>query len=239
MVLELANIHLKNFKHLLPEGIRELLKDVDVHLNKTDLEVTGQLDNPTYKFTLDLDQVISKNKHIGALIADLKYSNQNLNGNITLKNENYGLLPPLDLEIIKFPIDLGLNKNFGKINGDYLAKMSMDSLNLQIVESFQPYLKNIKGTANAEITVSGTNEKDYKINGYLNSSDLSFKFMQNNLDYSMKTKLTFDNQKVKIDTLTLVNFGMKSYARVNGLVEFENNKLTEYNLGLNAENYTL
>jgi hypothetical protein len=239
LAIEASNLQLKHFKDILPMNIREILKDIDFSIEKSSMEISGNLNAPVYHFTLNTNDIISKNKQIGALIADLNYKNLNMTGRIEMLSDNYGELPPLRLDLQKFPIDLSFTDNLGKREGEFLAVFGLDSLNMQVIEPFQPYIKNIKGFANAQIKVNGSDLEDYKINGYINTNDLNFKLMQNNLDYSVNSKISFNDTKIKIDTLNIVNFGTKNSARLKGNLNFAQNTVTDLNLNLKADNFSL
>jgi len=239
VTLDIQNIKLKNFLNLMPENLRTMFNDVDFHLNEAKLEIEGDYENPVFKFKLNVDKILMQNQQIGSLISDLGYNNKNISGNISLLNENYGELPPLELELIKLPVDLSLNQNFAKMGKGYLANIAMDSLNLKIIEPWQPFIKNIGGFASANIDLSGTNEKDYSLKGNIEINNFTFRSMNNYLKYNTDAKISLDNQSIFVDTLHIINFGSKTYASIKGNVDFNENELGYFDFGIQAKDFLL
>lgn len=237
-VVDISNLQLKNLRYFFPLSMQELLKEIDFHLNNAKLELGGNFSSPTYHFTLNADSIIAKNKQIGFLLADLNYSDNRIYGTTELKNEKQKF-PLLKFEVEKFPIDLSLTKNFGNISGDYIAKINLDSFNLQLAEPFIPMVKNVKGTANAQISISGTNEKDFHLYGKANTNDLSFKFLQNYLDYYAQAELSFEDQNILIENSKISNSGLNNFAKIKGMFAFADNSLERMDLNVRAENFII
>jgi hypothetical protein len=235
--LKIKNFKLKNFLNLFPKEIKENFKDYNFILNEIDLVASNDFKSPEYSLFFQVDSLQSNQKYLGYLTGNLNYLNKVVHGNIKLNIDTNKIALPLNLDIIKFPVNLSISKDFLKTEGEYQIKVELNDFNLQTVSPFLPMLKNIKGTLNSSILVSGSDLENYNLQGNLKTKDVGFNLINNNLDYSMLGKIKFNGQSVQIDTLQLNNFGSNSFLNLNGGLDFAKNTISKIDLNVLAQDF--
>jgi hypothetical protein len=123
------------------------------------------------------------------------------------------------------------------MNGRYDIEAKLNSFNLQTIAPFVPVVRKLRGFVNSSINISGTNFDDYILNGIINTKDVSFNLNNNNLDYSLFSKINIANNSIKIDTLKINNFGSNSFSQLSGTIDLKNNQVSNLNLNLFAKDF--
>ncbi len=234
--LEASNFKLSNYSKLFPQNIQDYLLNFDVQLTTAELTANGQYKSPSYTFTTQIDSIYSFKKYSGKATAQVDYFDKNIIGHINLSNDKQDF-NTLEINIKKIPIDLSLSDNLMKIYDKYDIDAKLNSFNLQTIAPFIPVVHKLRGYINTKINISGTNFEDYLLNGEIETKDVSFNLVNNNLDYSLFSKINISQNSININNLKINNFGTNSYAQVTGSIDFKSSNVENLNLNLIAKDF--
>ncbi|MBV6511215.1 MAG: hypothetical protein FMNOHCHN_00694 [Ignavibacteriaceae bacterium] len=179
--------------------------DFDMNLRGS---IEGSFNNPRAQFTVTADSVTYQGRNFGSLKSLFDYSNKLLKADlrfIDLKNtfEN------ARLKISAFlPLDLALNAEGDRLPENKAVRLRLlaDEFNLAAFGNSLPFLNELRGILNADVSIAG-NYANLEKTGYFNVSDGYFVLQNNNLPYEATVKMKLDGNYILLDRFTLTNAG--------------------------------
>lgn len=105
---------------------------------------------------------------------------------------------PLQLSLLPFSISLRANEKVG-------ISLRANELSLGAVAPFIPGITNLKGTANAELSVAGTTPDNVDYTGLIRYSGASFLVPATNVRYNSRGWLSLRNDKFYFDSVDVFN----------------------------------
>lgn len=180
---------------------------VDNDMNLT-LKVTGTWKSPIISLNVNVDSVTYKSAYFGSLRGDIQYSEGFLHPHIQFiesakKAEN------IRMSLTgSFPIDLSFESVPSRFSGTQSADLHFlaNDFNLTSLSNFFPWINKLRGVLNGQIDVGGTFPNLQPV-GFLRATDVAFRVVQNNLDYSAGALFTMKNEVYSIDSFVVKNLG--------------------------------
>ncbi len=190
---------------------------IDSDINVTML-LSGTFKQPLISLTLDADSVTYKSTNFGSLKGQFNYANEQIVSNIKFidrankdKKERFSLIGTV-------PINLSLTdvKNRIPAISSIDLHVAADNFNLTSVSNFFPAVTHLRGFLNGKIDLAGTYTKP-EPTGFMRLTNVGFRAVQNNLDYSAGSLFTFNKATVKIDSFIIRNEGkVKNKGTITG-----------------------
>jgi hypothetical protein len=207
----------------------------DVNVNMT-LNSFGNLSSPQMNLIIDVNDIKLANSEFGYLQCYLNYENEIINTDIKLLNSDRESASPLFTINGTVPYDLSYQSRENRIikNKEINLEIFSDNFDVSSLGNTVPYITNQKGKLTSDIKVSG-NFENINVNGILKLDESNFRFDDNNLDYSAKAKILFEDNNIFIDSLRLANSGGSNYNGTlngNGKINFKGLELKEINLDI-------
>lgn len=205
-----VDILLSNFRGFdLSNAILDLpvQESVDFDMNVTG-SIKGSFNNPSIQFTVMADSVRYQNKNFGSLKSLFDYSNKLLRVDVRfIELENSFSNARLNLSGY-LPMDLAYNSKGDRFpeNKRVQLRLLAKDFNLGAFGSTLPFLNDLRGTLNSDMTVSGTYNNLAK-SGYLEVNNGYFVLQNNNLPYDANIRLKLEGDNLVIDNLNLANAG--------------------------------
>jgi len=187
--------------------------------------------------------------------ADLTYSNQALRGNVVVHVSNIetesetpvistGPLGAMHLQIDSIPMTIALKRGptYAADSAAAIARPLSASLNttrfpLDVATPFIPVFSSIQGTGDIHFAVNGTREH-IVYTGAAGIHDAAFLLSVNNMWYRFNGGLTFANNSLQLDSVTLRNIDADDpygVAALAGHFNFEGFTIKNFDLTLNTD----
>ncbi len=210
----------------------------DANLNLT-LKSFGQLSSPKINLVVDVNDIKLANSEFGYLRCYLNYAEQTINTDIKLLNSKSESTSPLFTVSGLVPYDLSYQKRQSRMvkNKEIDIEIYSDNFDVSSLGNTIPYVTNQKGILTSDLKISGDFD-DINVDGILRLDDSNFRFDDNNLDYSAKAKILFEDNNILVDSLLLANSGGSNYNGVlsgSGQINFKGLELKEVNLDVNGD----
>jgi hypothetical protein len=189
--------------------------DNDMNLN---LKVTGSWKSPIIALGINVDSVTYKSAYFGSLRGDIKYQDGLLHPNIQFiesakKAEN------IRMSLTgSFPINLSFESVPNRFSTTQAADLHFlaNNFNLTSLSNFFPWISRLHGVLNGQVDVGGTFPNLEPV-GSLRATDVAFRVVQNNLDYSAGALFTMKNDLYAIDSFVVRNTGnVKNKGAITG-----------------------
>jgi hypothetical protein len=170
-----------------------------------DFTMKGTAENPIMNLSFDIDSIKVQNYYLGTLESVVEYSDKLLSANFNiLERKNNQTRRSLGLEGT-LPIDLSFYAKDRFIhNRDIDLTFTADNFDLRFASSLVPGIKNLVGTLNGSVILGGYFD-DIKNSGELTIDNSSFVLAMSNLTYLLDAKLEFQNDKMILSSLNLMN----------------------------------
>ncbi len=215
-----VDIFLSNFRgYDLSNAILDLpaqeAVDFDMNIQGS---IKGSFNNPSIQFTVMADSVKYQNKNFGSLKSLFDYSNKLLRVDVRFIDlENTFANARLNLSGY-LPIDLAYNTKGSRLpdNKRMQIRLLAKDFNLGAFGSTLPFLNDLRGTLNSDMTVAGTYNNLSK-SGFLEVSNGYFVLQNNNLPYDANLKLKLEGDQLVIENLNITNAGrVKNKGSITG-----------------------
>lgn len=204
------NINLLNFKgydlsYYFMGSKPENIIDNDINLFG---EIKGTQKNPEITIAGYTSPVNYKGVQFGQLQCFLRYSLRNLFTDLRF------LEPGKKFEESNFyitgniPIDLSFSSVKERLinNKQVNLIVKADKFNLESFRDVLPFIKNVRGTLNADLSFTGTYQKLNR-KGYMSVVGGQFLAEKNNLPYATEFRVSLRDEGIYLDTLILANAG--------------------------------
>lgn len=204
------DVHLINFRGYdlsnvilgLPpdEGI-----DFDMNLHGS---IEGSFNNPLAQFTVMADSVSYQGTNFGSLKSLFDYSNKMLRADVRFVDLQ-NTFENARLKISAFlPLDLSFNADGSRLpdNKPVRIRLLADEFNLAAFGNSLPFLNDLRGLLNADVSIAG-NYANLEKTGFFNVSNGYFVLQNNNLPYDATIKMKLDGDYLLLDRFTLSNAG--------------------------------
>ncbi|MCX7909513.1 MAG: translocation/assembly module TamB [Ignavibacteria bacterium] len=232
------DIPLYDFQKLLPEGNSlSKIKTFSGKVNKIEFELRNTLANPKINLELLSSGLQFESVELGNIFAQVLYFDNNIEGNVTLKNRTDA---PLEIKLIEIPFEINLEEmKFGLIkNKEFKAFVDCEKLNIAPLSLFtQNSLEELKGNAKISTSVSGFLPEDLRFNGHISLLDASFIPKANNLKYFLAGNIDLNGTEFLLNELKISNT-KEDFRNGNGLIFgkiiFANNRLENIDLTLSS-----
>jgi hypothetical protein len=115
--------------------------------------------------------------------------------------------------------------------------LNTDNFNLAALGQLVPFVNHQSGLVKSDLKITGTYSNP-KFEGGLDIGDAFFTVDYTNLDYNFNTKLQFQENKLVIESLNIMNTRMVTYPgkmSINGDVALDGFNLADINLNVNGE----
>ncbi len=235
MSLQLNNFNPFKYPKLITFASQQQFIDVNASVANFQFLAEGAIENPKYTIDLQIDSLNYQKNNFGSITGKATYDNKIVTGLFEQSLDNE--IVPLKLIINKFPINLGLNDEIGKLGGEYSFTAKLDKFKLGILEPFIPFIKKLDGDATAGIEIAGTTLEDYKIKGQLAINQTNFLLLQNNLPYTLNSNINFLGNKIIIENLKINNKNILNSANLSGDLNFVKNNISNINLIASAKDF--
>ena len=211
--LELYDLVLNFYPNLTEEVNGEL---------SINLSLNGIADSPIISCNFELQNLSIGNDKLGDLVGNLDYSNKLLTISSSYIDSIYSG-KDFDLKG-SIPLDLSLYNVQDRIYWDreFNLTLNLEDFNLQPLRAIIPVFKNIDGSLNGNVRITGTfNEPE--LYGSITSKKVNFILAQNNLKYSSNIQLRLNKDKLILEKFELANLNTKKRGRLytNGEVEID------------------
>lgn len=184
--------------------------------------ITGDAKSPEILGNFNLKNLAIGEKELGELDGSIDYKNNLLRVNSAYIDSIYeGKDFNLDLSL---PVNLSFQdvKERIKKNDKIDFHLNFNNFNLQPLSLLSTIFKNINGSLNGNVQITGTFDKP-EFYGSINSSGLDFVLAQNNLRYTSDLKINFDGDRIELEKFELENVGTKKRGRLytNGEIKID------------------
>lgn len=175
-------------------------------VSSLEVHVQGSDANPVMSLYIALDSISYKNFFIGNLTAEGTYSNQRLE----VFSEMYyqrGKEEPKQIMFVSgiLPIDLSFTRGAERIlKKSASLSVRMNDFPLAILEKFIGLFNQLEGTANADITMTGT-EENFQYSGALTIDKAKGLFKLNNIPYILSARIEPQQNSIFIREFSIQN----------------------------------
>ncbi|MBM2814161.1 MAG: hypothetical protein HW421_923 [Ignavibacteria bacterium] len=234
----LNNFNLKTILPFIPEGQKSLFESLKGNIDSVNISVNGHLDSPDIITSFKGSNIGYNGVDLGSLNAQILHNNTRITGNIKLSNTKRPDL--LQVAIASFPLDLS-----AKPQGERIHKrcpidvhLSTKNLPLEIASPFAVAVKNLKGTADADLFLlcSSLEQPDY--HGKINFYKTSFILEPTNLAYSAEGEVNIVKDKILLNNIKFENSGgssRKGKGKVSGKITFTDLALDNIDIEVTAD----
>ena len=224
--MTLNNLSLKHILSSISDTVKNNQVDAKISLNS---EIKGTFNLPVITGSMNINDLVFKEKNFGSLGCLVNYKDKNLNFDVNIIDTTVKSSAPRFSMTGNFPIDLafaGVPKRILEDNSIKI-KVLFNEFNLASLGSAVPKVSDIQGKVNADLSFEGTLNK-LKKNGYLNVTDCSFFSEANYLAYNAGLKVSLAEDILSIDDLFVENRSLvknKGVIRGSGKVIFDGYKI--------------
>lgn len=237
--INIIDFNFDALKKFLPKEQTEFLNQISGKFEKIDIIINDSLTNPDIKFDFKTSDIMLNNFNIGVLSGKLHHINSIISGPLELNSNSTKILIA---KVDTFPIDLSISdvkERFhtrNKISVDIIGK----SIPLEIAGPFVPQVENLKGTANAELKLTGFAPDNFNFNGYLNVLNSSFLLTPNNMKYFGDGSFELYSDSIVIKNFNLYNIKedlADGKFIINGKINLLNYQINDFDLHFNTKRF--
>ncbi len=225
LILNVKNFPLNDLNMLLPQE-NETLKSFRGQLDDISFTVNGSVDNPNIKLKSSVSNIGFEQDTIGFLTMDMEYSEKNASGAVVLSTGKLGTKRKLiDITINSLPLNIPPDTTGSLFNENKMlnVKANTQDFPLEFVQLFlQSGIKNLKGSADITLDISGYAPNRLDISGLLKLNKSYFLLEPTNIAYTAKGTITLNEEEINIEKIQLANVGndinLGGKAEINGKV---------------------
>lgn len=196
----------------------ESIIDNDISVSS---KITGTFENPIIDLKVDVDSVTYHKNTFGSLKALFAYKEKNLQAKINFgEDAKDSLVTKLSVDA-SLPLDLAFGAVAKRLPDDKPLSLTIDTKNFNLATfgNAFPYVNELGGTLNADIKIDGTYAELNPV-GFLKIQDGAFRVAANNLKYTTGLQIHFEDQKLMLDEMVVVNSGnVKNKGTLHGYGE--------------------
>ncbi len=188
---------------------KEKFLDAEIDL---DCNISGTTKEPIIDFIIDVRNMGSGTSNFGNLFCKFFYSDKKLITDIQFINPKMDIKKPILTIDGYIPIDLA----FGTVEKRMIESDTIDfnlkssNFKLSTLGNTLPFVTNQRGDLNADVELKGTLD-NLDLDGKLTIFNGFFRARDNNLDYSLDARLSFNDEIISIDTVKISNKGGSRY----------------------------
>lgn len=200
--------------------------------------ISGNDSAPLLAADVYVDSLGYRGAHFGEMSVEARYNNQKLEAYSELtyetqegKNEKVFFVSGS----IPISISFGEEQKISKESSANL-RLQMREFPLALIEEFLGLFSPLSGTANGDITVTGT-AGDPSFNGILTVSDGHGRFVYNNMEYDLGLRIEAVDQDIRIVDLSVENIASDwedGRMTATGTISTEAFSIGEFNLSVNG-----
>ena len=208
--IDISGINLRKADTLLRVMQITELPDVDGNITLISINANGLLSDPVYSIDVKTDNIIMNNISAGILNLDLKYVNKNIYGTGGLKSATSDVTL-FRFDVRSFPIDLSLATDSSAQSQAYESTVpvdfvaSSDSLSLAILSPFITPVSDLHGLVKMNLQVKGNTIDSLQYSGNIDLPQFDFTLAANNMHYSGKSGVIFDNETIRLKETKVYN----------------------------------
>jgi hypothetical protein len=217
---------------MLPEN------SIQSYLN-LEAEIKGNFGSPLMNIKLNADSVAYRDKKFGSLIANLNYKAEKLNTDIRFIDSLRNYQNPKLKITGEIPLNLAFSGVKERIikNAPVDITVTADSFRLGALGNILPEVNRLSGKLTTNLHIGGT-FNNFKPEGELLLHRAAFILEKNNLQYLAGLKLSVTPDKIKIDSLLIMNApGTKNGGQMTGSGEagIDNLKIVSSDIRMNGQ----
>jgi hypothetical protein len=209
------------------------LKMFDGSLNNFRILASGPFANPEYKIEALTDNFYINKKKVGIMDVNFYYNNKNIEGSVFLM-DSVSRKRLFSARVESFPIDLSIGDSLGMLRkGSPISiKASSDSMPVNVAQPFIPAIADLNGNMAVDLNIYGSDIENLKYAGSIDIPYARFNLLANNLNYSLKAKIGFDNSSIVLKDAIVVNdpSDLKGgYGSISGQVDMNGFQVDKFN----------
>lgn len=213
---DIQNLELYDFAlNFLPDINEEIGGELSISIG-----MNGTAEAPLINGSFQLMNFSIGDDQLGDFSGKVNYQNRLIN---VLTSYVDTIYKGNDLELKGyFPIDLSLKDVGERIYRDrkFEVELVLNDFNLKPLRAIVPIFKNIEGSLNGNLGISGTLDKP-EFFGTVQSKNMNFILAQNNLKYSSDLKINLNENKIILEKLELANLNTRKRGRLYTTAEVE------------------
>lgn len=234
--LNLNNLSLKHIMSGISDG--ENNNPVDARISMTS-NITGTFAAPVINGTINIADLLFKDKNFGDLGCTTSYKDKNLVFDVKIIDTASKSSAPKFSMAGNFPIDLAFSGAEKRLleDRDLKVKILFNEFNLASLGNSIPKISDLQGKVNADLSFEGT-LTNLKKAGYLNVTECSFFSDANYLPYNAGLKVSLTEDNLSIDQMFVENkSGVKTKGRINGKgsASFDGYKINSAEVRMNGD----
>jgi hypothetical protein len=219
------------------ENFRESTADLD-GLVDADVKLRGTVADPRFTIVIHGDSLSYKHSLIGTLSGLIRYADRNADVDVRLSNNSDTALSHSAMVKGKIPVDLRFQNVPDRTSLDGLnVQLTSSNLNMSALDPFIPELKNMEGTIQSDIAVSGS-LKNPAMKGSAHLINGLFVFETNGLQYTAHGTIILDSNKISLADFKIQNIPSDfndGGIMVGGYILMKGFAPEEYHLTANGE----
>jgi hypothetical protein len=251
--MNVPNFRLNELPHFVSlSGPLQRFGDIDGKVERLDVRMDGTLEDPSINALVHIDRLRYGGMSFDSSNAVLSYDRETLRGSLSMHVDslqlainNTGEAPVLDGLSSKNKLDITIDSipmllafkhgpNYGQDsaavkNRTLSARVETNHFPIDIAEAFLPAVDQLSGFGDISLTLAGT-EEHIKFGGTGRITEGAFLITATNVYYGFNAALSFADEVLHIDTLSLRNTpddDPSGEAEITGLLKFH---------GFNIEN---
>lgn len=232
----IKNIPLNDFQKLIPsDNPLSKISSFEGNISVLKIEVSQKLENPKIILSINAEKLKYEELFIGNILTTLTYKNQEIFGEISLKQNGNKIL---DIYIFELPFIIKLKSLEFNLNTDKTFKSNIIAENFPLIVAstfIASWAEQLKGYANINANIEGFLPADLKLNGIIEVLPSSLKLRANNLLYHFNGKVLLDDKTINISEIKIRNdqSDMASgEATLTGKIKIDNNSFSELSLNI-------
>lgn len=242
--IRLNSINLRNIDSLMQKFGTNSLEMVDGNIESISATANGKLANPTLSANIHTGNIWVNKIKTGIFDFNFDYSNKKASGYGTLSD---AVLRTnlFKIDIRSFPMDLSLDLSDStaadvqtEVPGEISIALESDSLPLAVVSPFIPAITKLNGSVKMNISVEGKDLEHLNYSGRLDLPNFDFILDANNVHYSGKSQIVFNNESVELHDTKIFN-DAKDYkngsAELSGKIDLDGFDIKGFDFSLSSK----
>ncbi|MFA6569946.1 MAG: hypothetical protein WCT77_01780 [Bacteroidota bacterium] len=205
---KLRNFNLPDLALFVSKTDQKNLETLKGKIDSINVSINGKLLTPEITATMDISNINFSGSYIGELKGQLFHKDSNVTGKIEIINRKIlkdGKV--LNVTIGALPLNLAL----GGVKDRFHSASPVDIITeavkfpLELLSPFVPAIDNLRGNANASLSINGYMPDKIKYTGKVNIIASIFKLQATNLEYLASGQLDISTDQIIINNIELKN----------------------------------
>lgn len=209
MNVTLNDFPLKDVKKLpfIPKDIQEVLSTLKGNAKEAIITADGSFKNPTYTCNGYMDSIYYNDVAVGNQRFTLNHADSMITGSVTVTDLKTSLTKTLNIDIEQIPYNLAIDNPGKAMRSDepFVVIAQANGLSIATIAPFIPGVTDLRGKADATITLGGYAPDRINYGGKAKLKDMTFVLDATNIRYFAEGNVFLKNATATLDSVFVRN----------------------------------